>query len=255
MIDLHSHLLPGVDDGAQSVEEAAVVLKAMAANGITELCLTPHLLASALPHGVPASHDQAFAALMARPEAHTVRLHRGAEVMLDRPLEDGVGQERAATLGGSRYLLVELPRLVAFGTVANALARVVETGLVPVLAHPERYSCCSNGAVRRWKEIGAAIQVDAITLLSVYGRGNRARQLLEEGLADILAADNHGDTRLLSEAAQFLVEQGGDLQARLLTEQNPAAMLADAAVEPVPPFEIKTTWLQRLRGLLEREEE
>ena len=253
MIDLHTHLLPGVDDGARSGEQAVQVLERMADSGVTDVCLTPHLLASALGRGVPSTHDRAYAALT-KPSGKMPRLHRGAEVMLDRPLERGVASERTATLGGSRYLLVEFPRLVTFGAVTQALGRVIEIGLIPVLAHPERYACCSVGAVQRWKELGALMQVDATTLITLHGRGNRARRLLGEGLADILASDNHGDTRMMTGAVNLLVEQNGDLQATLLTERNPGAMLTDEALEPVPPFQIRTSWIQRMRGLLERED-
>lgn len=253
MIDLHTHLLPGVDDGARSAEQAAQVLKRMAGAGVTDICLTPHVLSSMLGRGVPSTHDHAYAGLTPL-AGETPRLHRGAEVMLDRPLDPGVASERTATLGGSRYLLVEFPRLVVFGAVIQALTRVIEIGLVPVLAHPERYACCTVGAVRQWKELGALMQVDATTLLSLHGRGNRARRLVGEGLADLLASDNHGDNRMMTGAVDLLVEQNGDLQASLLTERNPEAILANEALEAVPPFPIRTSWLQRMRGLLEREE-
>ncbi len=253
MIDLHSHLLPGVDDGARSAEQAVEVLERMATSGVTDVCLTPHLLASTLGRGIPSTHDRAYAALM-KQAGEMPQLHRGAEVMLDRPVEPCVASERTATLGGSRYLLVEFPRLVVFSAVIQALGRVIEIGLIPVLAHPERYACCSVGAVQRWKELGALMQVDATTLLSPHGRGNRARNLVGEGLADILASDNHGDTRMMTGAVDLLTEQNGDLQVTLLTERNPGAMLADEALEPVPPFQIHTSWIQRVRGLLERED-
>ena len=251
MIDLHSHLLPGVDDGARSVDQAAPVLAQMAASGITDVCLTPHLLASTLGQGIPASHDRAFEVLREQ-VGDSPRLHRGAEVMLDRPLESGVASERMATLAGSRYMLVEFPRLVAYGAVVQALQRVVDIGLVPILAHPERYACCTVGAVQRWRELGARMQVDATTVLSLHGRGNRARRLLDEGLADLLASDNHGDERMLTGAANLLVEQNGALQASILTDRNPEAILADEDLEPVPPFSMRTSWIERVRGLLER---
>ncbi len=251
MIDLHSHLLPGVDDGARTPEQATAVLGRMAAAGVSDLCLTPHLLASALARGMPASHERAFQTLQQHAR-EAPRLHRGAEVMLDRPLEAGVASERSATLGGSRYILVEFPRLVVFGTVVEALRRVVDIGLVPIVAHPERYACCTVGAVSRWRELGARMQVDATTVLSPHGRGNRARRLIGEGLADLLASDNHGDDRMLTGAVDLLVEQDGGLQATILTERNPGAILADGEIEPVPPFVIRASWIERVRGLLER---
>jgi protein-tyrosine phosphatase len=250
VIDLHSHLLPAVDDGSRSVSQSVKVMKAMAAQGVTDICLTPHLRAGELADAPPRKHDDAFAALQAAAPP-LPRLHRGAEVMLDRPLPVRGGNARGSTLGGTRYILVEFPRLVALDTVTMALSRVLESGLLPVLAHPERYTCCSVEAVARWRKLGAFMQVDATTLLSPQSRGHRARALVGAGLADILAADNHGDDRSIATGRQFLEAQDGPAQAELLTVTNPGAILQDGAIKPVPPVEIRRTWMQRIRQLLD----
>lgn len=250
MIDLHSHLLPSVDDGSRSVAQSVKVMKDMAAHGVTDVCLTPHLRASQLNGPPPGTHEEAFAALAATAPS-APRLHRGAEVMLDRPLPVGGTQLRRFTIGGTRWLLVEFPRMVAYDTVSIALGRVVKAGLLPLLAHPERYTCCSPEAVGRWREMGAAMQVDATTLLSPQSRGQRARALVAAGLADILAADNHGDDRMIATGRRFLEAQDGGDQAEMLTVVNPQAILNDQPVKPVRPVEIRRTWMQKLRQLLE----
>lgn len=252
MIDLHSHLLPGVDDGSKSVEQSVLVLERLAAQGVHGLCLTPHLLASQAAFGVPEAHELAFAAL--EPAAPTgVALYRGAEVMLDRPLDARVAEHRLVTLNATRYILVEFPRMVVAQTVEHALALVVAIGLVPLLAHPERYRCCHPEAVRRWKSLGALMQVDGPTLLSPRPRGVRARQLVEFGLADIAAADNHGDDRTLATVWEELLSQDGLLQAELLLKQNPLAIIQDQLVEAVPPLEWRVSIGDRLRALFGRD--
>ena len=170
--------------------------------------------------------------------------------MLDRPLPVG-GDIRRCTIGGTRYILVEFPRMVAYDTVTIALGRVVEAGLLPLLAHPERYNCCSPDAVTRWRELGARMQVDATTLLSTQSRGQRARALVAAGLADIIAADNHGDERSIATGRQFLEAQDGAEQAELLTVVNPRAILDDEPLIPVAPMEIRRSWMQKIRQLLE----
>ncbi len=249
MIDLHNHLLPGVDDGARSVAQALRVLGAFADQGVAAVCLTPHLLASDAAGGRPADHDLAFAALLAAAPT-TPRLHRGAEIMLDRPLPEAVATQRSVTLNGSQYVLVEFTRMVTFQTAAAALAHVVDIGLTPVLAHPERYACCTPETVRRWRALGAVMQVDGTTLASSRGRGERARALVAEGLADILAGDNHGDDRSLATARDFLRRHDGAVQAGLLLDANPAAILAGGPLEEVPPLPLRTGVLSRLRNLL-----
>jgi len=225
------------------------VLRRMAELGITDVCLTPHLRANETVDAPPHRHDEAFAAL--RAEAPDLpRLHRGAEVMLDRPLPLEPDRMRRITLGGTQYILVEFPRLVAVEAVTNALTRVRDAGLVPVLAHPERYGSCSVEAVAYWRSLGSRMQVDATTLHSPQTRGQRARQLVAAGLADILAGDNHGDERTIAAGADFLRAQDGDAQAELLTVANPSAILRGEPLVEVPPLLIRRTWMQRLRQLL-----
>jgi protein-tyrosine phosphatase len=253
VIDLHSHLLPGVDDGSRSTAQSIGVLREMAKAGVTDVCLTPHMRAAEVEAGPPAKHDKAYEALMAVAPA-LPRLHRGAEVMLDRPLGKGSGQIRRVTLGGTRYILVEFPRMVALGAVSNALARIQDAGLVPLVAHPERYTCCAPSAVERWRSAGALMQLDATTLFRSSARGVRVRELLEHGLGDIIAGDNHGDARTVAAGFKFLTEQDGLQQAELLTVTNPGSILRDEPPQQVPPIRIKQSLIQRLRVLLEGEE-
>jgi protein-tyrosine phosphatase len=250
VIDLHSHLLPGVDDGSRTVEQSVKVLGSMAGQGITDVCLTPHIKASRAEAGPPPVHDQAFTALrQAAPPAP--RLHRGAEIMLDRPLTRPVASARNLTLNGTRYILVEFPRLVPFDIATTALSQVLDLGLLPILAHPERYSCCSVEGVRHWKALGARMQVDSTTLLTGQARGQRARQLVGDGLADILAGDNHGDDRSVATGADFLQAQDGSEQVELLAVRNPAAILSDQPLTPVPPIRIRQSWMRRIKDFLE----
>ena len=252
MIDLHSHLLPGVDDGSRTVAQSIKVLSELAAQGVTDICLTPHLRAGQTAAAPPAAHEEDFAKLAGEAPA-TPRLHRGAEVMLDRPLQVNPERIRRVTLGGSRFILVEFPRLVVYETITIALTRILETGLVPLLAHPERYRCCSPEAVHRWRTLGAVMQVDGPTLVTSRTRGQRARDLVAAGLADIIAGDNHGDERSIAQGYHFLVAQDATEQGELLARRNPAAILADGTLEPVPPVQIRSTWMQRLRQLIEGE--
>lgn len=253
MIDLHSHLLPGVDDGSRHVAQSARVLQAFKAQGVTDIAATPHLLASRAGLGFPAHFEAAWEKLRTViPPGVTV--HRGAEVMLDRPLPAEVAAARDVTLAGTRYLLVEFPRMVAAEIVARALRDVMQHDLVPVLAHPERYSSCSVASVRAWRELGAVMQVDATTLTMTSNRGDRARDIVRAGLADILAADNHGDDRSVAAALEWLAEHEGAEQALLLLETNPRAILDDRALYEVDPLPIRDSLWGRMRRLFAADE-
>ncbi len=249
MIDLHSHLLPGVDDGSRTVEQSVRVLRTFHARGVHTVALTPHLLASTVAQGMPPAYEAAWQALLPDvPEG--LRLLRGAEVMLDRPLP-AAAAERRVTLHGTRYILVEFPRTVPAEIVVRALREIPPLGLVPVLAHPERYSSCSVEAARAWRETGAVLQVDATTLTLPRSRGDRARALVGAGLADILAGDNHGDGRCVATALDWLNEHDGADQALTLLETNPRAILEDSALYEVDPLPLRTSLWGRVRQLFE----
>ena len=248
MIDLHSHVLPGVDDGSRTVEQSVRVLRAFAAKGITDVACTPHLLASNVLRGWPDAYEAAWTALWAQLPAG-IRIHRGAEVMLDRPIPAAVA-ERKVTLAGSRYLLVEFNRMVPAEIVARALTEVIKAGLVPILAHPERYSSCSVETVRAWRELGSVIQIDATTMTLPRGRGDRARDLVIAGLADILAADNHGDDRNVATARDWLAAHNGEEQAELLLNTNPRAILDDVSIYEVDPLQTRKSIWRSMRRIL-----
>jgi protein-tyrosine phosphatase len=249
VIDLHSHLLPGVDDGSRTVEQSVRVLTVLEAGGVATVACTPHLLASNIAGGWPAEYESAWTALNAVLPAG-IRLVRGAEVMLDRPIPAAAG-ERKVTINGTRYLLVEFARMVPADIVLRALTEVTRLGLVPILAHPERYSSCSVESVRAWRNTGAVIQVDATTITQTRSRSDRARDLLNAGLADILAGDNHGDDRSLATAREWLLAHRGAEQCELLLETNPQAILDDRAVYEVDPLRVRATLWQSMRRIFD----
>lgn len=248
MIDLHCHLLPGVDDGSRSVAQSVLVLGQFRLQGVTDVALTPHLLASRAGAGFPESHESAWQRLLGEVPAG-IAVHRGAEVMMDRPLSEDF-RDRKVTLGGTRYLLVEFPRVVPAEIVARALSDVMDHDLVPVLAHPERYSSCNVQTVQAWRDMGAVMQVDATTLTADSNRGNRARDIVRAGLADILAADNHGDERSIRTALDWLTEHDGVDQGLLLLDTNPRAILEDRALYEVDPLPIRESLWGKMRRIL-----
>jgi tyrosine-protein phosphatase YwqE len=126
---------------------------------------------------------------------------------------------------------------------------VVETGITPLLAHPERYAVCSPNLMARWKPLGVLMQVDATTALMATRRGDRARALLEHGLADIVAADNHGDNRTMADLRLSLAAQGEGAAASLLTTDNPRAILQDRSIAAVPPLTVKLPLKDRIRRI------
>lgn len=249
VIDLHTHLLPGVDDGSRALEVSVQVLERFGREGVTTVACTPHLVASQA-HAAPV---EAYAALRASVQEATPTgpaLVAGFEIMLDRPGFDL--RLPGLSLGDSRAVLVEFPRASLPPGATDELLRIRVSGLVPVVAHPERYRGVTLDMVRAWRELGAVIQGDALMLLSTGTMAKLARALLEDGMYDILASDNHGDRRSLATVREWLLAVGGDEQGQLLTEENPRRVLEDAAMLPVPPFRPDQSMWQKLRAMLGR---
>ncbi|MBY0489760.1 MAG: hypothetical protein K2R93_07955 [Gemmatimonadaceae bacterium] len=233
MIDVHTHLLPGVDDGSPSFDVSLPVLERFVGQGVEVLVCTPHLNASQAANAPWESHRALFDELKARaPKGITLKL--GWEIMLDSPGVDLTAPYLA--LEGSRALLVEFTRGGLPPGATNELRRITRMGRTPMLAHPERYFGCTLELVREWRKIGVVIQTDASVLMGRGVPSELARDMLAEGLIDILASDNHGDHRSLGAARDWLLERGGAEQAELLLHANAEAVLHDEDPMPVPPL-------------------
>ncbi|HEY2825195.1 MAG TPA: CpsB/CapC family capsule biosynthesis tyrosine phosphatase [Gemmatimonadales bacterium] len=250
MIDLHNHLLPNIDDGSRSVEQSVAVLEAFAAAGVTNVVCTPHLKASEISAHTDdkvAERGEAMDGLKAAAPTTPV-LGLGFEIMLDEPLPALAMGDRRLSLNGSRYYLVEFPITIVGAFATTVLKQIAASGAVPLVAHPERYDTCSVAMVEAWRAVGAMMQVDATTLTRPTTRGKLARQLVSRGLADIVAADNHGDRRSVATAAAYLEKAGSANVAEWLTVHNPRAILDNRDLRPVPAADLTagTGWLRRL---------
>ncbi|GAC1478546.1 MAG: tyrosine protein phosphatase [Gemmatimonadaceae bacterium] len=247
MIDLHTHLLHDVDDGSPNVTVSVDVLRRFEADGGELLVCTPHLDASQIRRAPFEAYAERFQELQAaapkRPE-----LALGWEIMLDLPGVDLTDPRLG--LGGSPAVLVEFPRAQVPREAAAELSRLRRSGVLPILAHPERYWGCTPEQVRSWREAGAAIQMDAAMMVN-EGRASRlAHELLAEGLVDCVASDNHGDRRSLASAHSWLSELGAVEQASLLTRTNARRLLDGQSPLPVAPIPGARGRLERLRDIV-----
>ncbi|WP_411282521.1 tyrosine-protein phosphatase [Gemmatimonas sp.] len=233
MIDIHSHLLPGVDDGSPSLEVSIPVLQRFAAQGVTLLICTPHLNASQAA-SAPYAHHQALHRQLRAEAPAGLEIRLGWEIMLDSPGVELTAPELC--LGHSRALLVEFTRGGLPRGATSELRRIARSGRTPILAHPERYFGCTLELVREWRALGVVIQTDASVLMGRGGPADLAKAMLAEGLIDILASDNHGDGRSLGAARDWLTERGADEQKDLLLRANAARVLGDEDPLPVPPL-------------------
>jgi protein-tyrosine phosphatase len=247
VIDLHTHLLPGVDDGSPTAAHSAAVLQRMQAEGVKVVVCTPHLRASEALVAPVEEHSRLHQELQAVAPTG-LQLLSGFEIMLDSPGADLT--PAALALGSSRARLVEFPRRGLPPGATEELLRLRMSGVLPVVAHPERYIGCTMETIGVWRDVGAVMQADAVALLGAGPMADFARQMLTEGVIDVLASDNHGDRRSLSQVRDWLAEIGAAEQARILAEENPRRVLADEPVLAVPPIRFRRGVFERLRELV-----
>ncbi len=246
LADLHSHLVPGVDDGAASLEDALEGVERMTREGIRRIVTTPHLDGSLTryPEGFRARMEEVDAAweTVSRAVAKhfpEVDFRRGHEVMLDIPDPDL--SDPRLRLGGSSFVLVEWPRLQLPPGTIEVLSRMRFAGVKPIVAHPERYIGLELEVVAEWRRIGAYCQVNYGSLVGRYGSEARtfAHRLLRRGWVDYMSSDFHGRPNLKlykREARERLDELGGDEQIALLAGTNPRRVFQDEEPLSVPPL-------------------
>ncbi len=261
LVDLHNHFVPGVDDGARSLDDAVATLQELASLGVARVATTPHLSASRATGPRKTEIESRFAGLKAEAARAVpdLELSLGYEVRLDEPDAD----LRDRSLGLSeRYLLVEFSMLLMPAYPNETLDVATKQDWLPVLAHPERerYAGVERryGLLQSWREAGAVMCVNAASLWGRYGPEARwvARRMLADGAVDLIASDHHarpGRSETVRDAWDYLTEAGHAAAASLLLSQNPTAILNGRAPAAVPPIHLEDEgWAGRLKRLVGR---
>ena len=243
MLDLHCHILPGLDDGAQSDLDTLRMARIAADSGTRGIVCTPHcstddpFLPDRLRRILNAT-DRANE-LLAREEI-PLRLFSGMELLCVTSPFPLLRQGEFLTLAGTRYLLIEFPFDIRSAAIADAAAAVEEAELVPVIAHPERYFCVqwTPELVRGWADRGWLIQLNRGSLTGGFGGEVRdcAVWIARRQLADLVASDAHSpDIRTpdLSEGYLWAAQNCSEEYAELLFRINPRLMLADQPIARV----------------------
>jgi protein-tyrosine phosphatase len=264
LVDIHSHLVPGVDDGARDVASAVGSVEQMTFSGIRRIVTTPHIQASLThtPHRLEerlAEVTRAFlvAAEAVRDSFPEVELRRGHEVMIDVPEADL--SDPRIRMAGTAFVLVEWPRLQVPPGSPRVIREIRDQGYRPIVAHPERYASLGDDPfiVQRWRDAGAYIQINYGSFVGRYGAEAReaAFTLLEHGLADYLATDFHGNPNLRlyrKEAWKVLEQRNGRWILDALCRTNPSRMIEGHDPLPVPPLPESGRLIDRLRGAVRR---
>ena len=253
--DFHSHLIPDVDDGAQSPADSAAALRRFRAEGAMQVITTPHFMGSLTQNAADfeerlAVLDAGWALLRdvvaadAAKMKSAMRVERGAEVMLNVPDLD-LSDERLRLAGGP-FALVEFPMLRLPPVNAEfPLSNLRSHGWMPVVAHPERYRNLdpSLAELARFRHAGAFLQLNVGSLFGDYGKtaAGHARRILLAGEADYAGSDYHARGEPgIQRFVRAMEDAGFSEQAELLTVTNPARLLAGEPPLRVPPIQAPT---------------
>lgn len=257
MIDLHNHLLPGIDDGAKKVEETLEFLRMARRDGVRVVTATPHMK--------PGVYDNTRQTILERvamvreaargDEAEGVELLPGAEVYFTADVVERARRGALMTVADrGRYMLLELPYQQLPMQVDETIFQLRLLGLTPIMAHPERvaYYLEDIERVAASVRLGALTQVTGASITGLFGAKARdfALALLNRNLIHVISSDSH-DVRyrppILSAAREVVSRRAGVETARRLLEEIPKAILESRDVEAPEPIEPP-----RRRGLFRR---
>ena len=260
MIDLHCHILPGIDDGSRSLDMSLEMARMAVDDGITMIACTPHIYPGLYMNdtaGITAARDQLQREFDDR--AIPLKLTIGADVHLVPGLLDGLRAGTVPTLHGTRYLLLEPSHHVAPPHFEDSVFRLVAEGYVPVITHPERLTWVEDHypVFCRLVRQGAWMQLTAASLTGVFGARAKywSERFLGDGMTHILATDAHSNGRRcprMSQAREIAERMLGRDEAELLVRGRQECILRNelpSAVPPLPDVEPRREgWINKLFG-------
>ena len=245
MIDIHAHILPALDDGADHVLTSLRMAEMAARSGVTDLVATPHCNQRGRfeNYASPALRD-CFSELreLIREERIPLSLHLGMEILATEDVAALYRDGELLTLAGSRYLLVEFGFSDSCRKMERILHALQDVGVVPVLAHPERYFAVQERpeTLYDWVVSGIHLQINKGSLSGAFGKESfrTAVRMLEHDLASFVASDAHRAewrTPVLSETYRWLSANVSERRAYRLLRDNPKRVLQDMPLQPCRP--------------------
>ena len=239
MIDLHSHILPGMDDGARNLEESLRMADLAVRSGVRTMVATPHCAGDRREE---VQECLAYLRAGLRDAGIPLKVYAGMEIYGAPDTAQLLRDGKLLTLAGSRYPLIEFPFHSDGTEESRILHSVCKRGYRPLVAHPERYQCIQDNPeiLNRWCRMGCLLQVNKGSLLGRFGyrAQETALELMERGFATVVASDAHGirmRTPWMREVQQMLSEEFSPQYARKLLWENPGKILKDEEILPAEP--------------------
>lgn len=231
MIDIHCHLLYGVDDGPVTFEESVQMLKKAQQQGVDAIILTPHYRHGMFPYNNE-KIEKHFHFLKPAAKAIGIDLYLGCEYHINSNVIEYCRSGRTNTLAGSPFILAEYGYEAEYSYIRQTVKSMLAHGYKPVIAHVERYRCMLQDKENAWElsEMGAWIQINADAVLGLEGRQQKryTKYLLKNELADVIGSDSHGmenRTCHLLECRQYISKKYSQDYGELLFSGNPGRII------------------------------
>jgi protein-tyrosine phosphatase len=260
VIDLHCHMLPGIDDGAVDLETALAMARVAVADGITVTACTPHMMPGIYDNTGPQVRLAITRLQQALDEAGiALKLTTGADVHLQQGLSAALRDGRILSLNDTRYFLFEPPHHTAPPRLEDAVFDVMSAGYHPVVTHPERLTWIEDHyeVMCRMAHAGAWMQITCGSVTGRFGRRPKywAERMLDEGLVHILATDAHNlrnRSPIMSGARDAVAERLGEAAALDMVLTRPQGILDNAPVSSLPPTGAVKEPAPAKKGLFQR---
>jgi protein-tyrosine phosphatase len=244
LIDLHSHLLPGIDDGSKDLAMSLAMARVASSDGISTIACTPHILPGVYNNSGPAIRSAVARLAESIVEAGIpISLVTGADVHIAPDLAVWLSDGRALTLNDSRYLLLEPPHHVLPPRLEDLIFGLQAAGYVPILTHPERLSWVEGhyDLIGRLASSSVLMQITAGSVMGRFGRRPRywAERMLDEGLCHLLATDAHNTEQRaprMADAREFVAQKLGNDEATNLVLRRPQGILNNLSPAELPPL-------------------
>jgi len=192
-VDMHSHVLPGIDDGAQTVEDSVVLIREMMGMGIKKIIATPHIMADYYRNNAT-TINEALQQLQEHLKAESIDIivEAAAEHYFDEYFLKLINNDELMLID-NKYALFELAFTSKPPNVVHTIQKITDKGIIPILAHPERYPYLTLQEAESMRSWGCRIQMNTISLTGYYGKEVKksAEALVDAGLVDFISSDMH----------------------------------------------------------------
>lgn len=231
MIDIHAHILPGMDDGAEDMQETLEMARLAVSSGVTSIVATPHCN---FPGVYDNYYDEYYMETFQRVKTALkdaeipLQLYAGMEVFVTSDVPKLITDGKLISMNGGRYMLVEFAFDEELDYVNHMLEQIAELHIVPVIAHPERYEFLQDypHVANKWKQKGYVLQANKGSFTGRFGRraSQLAYELLDNQLLSVIASDCHGPyqrTPFMLDAYEKLLKSYSEKQLKKLFKENP----------------------------------